>query len=75
MLEAHSKPGETTETHSHPACVGIGITDGRYKFTLSDGEGMEIELKAGEAVFLEAVEHTTENIGTTEARAILVELK
>lgn len=75
VLEAHSKPGEKTEMHSHPAYVGIGITDGHFKFTLPDGESTEIELKAGEALFLEAVEHMTENIGMSEARAILVELK
>ncbi len=75
VLEARFKPGDKTEMHSHPACVAIGITDGHYRFTHPDGESMEIELKAGEALFLEAVEHVTENIGSNETRGILVELK
>ena len=36
---------------------------------------MDVELTAGQAMYLDAVEHATEIAGTTEARGLLVELK
>lgn len=36
---------------------------------------MEAELKAGQAMYLDSVQHTTEIMGTTEAHVVLVELK
>ncbi len=75
VLESRMKPGQKTDMHSHPALVAIGISDGKYNFTLPDGGTAEVELKAGEAIFADAVEHATENLGSSEGCAILVELK
>lgn len=75
VLEFRGKPGDKTAMHSHPSCVAIGITDGKYKFTLPDGQSIEAEVKAGQAMYLDAVEHTTEVMGTSEAQALIVELK
>ena len=36
---------------------------------------MEVELEAGQALFLEAGDHRTENIGDAEATGFIVELK
>ena len=36
---------------------------------------MEAELKAGQALYLDPVEHTTEIMGTTESHVVIVELK
>ena len=75
VLEVRMQPGDKTEMHSHPALVAIAISDGQFKFTLSDGQTIEAGLKAGQTLYQDAVEHTTENIGSNEVRAILVELK
>ena len=75
ILDVKSKPGDKTALHSHPDVVAVGITDGKYRFAGPGGEAMELELKSGQAVFVEAVEHTTENVGTSESHTILVELK
>ena len=75
VLEARAKPGDKTELHSHPAQVAIAITAGQFRFTSPDGQTMEAELKAGQAMYLPPVEHTTEITGTTEANMLLVELK
>ncbi len=75
VLEARAKPGDKTELHSHPAQVAIAITDGQFRFTSPDGQTMEAELKAGQAMYLPPVEHTAEIMGTTEAHMVLVELK
>ena len=75
VLEVRSQPGDKTEMHSHPAAVAIAINDAGYRSTFADGQSVDIELKPGEAVFREAVEHSTEHIGPTEAHAVIVELK
>ena len=75
VLEFRANPGAKTAMHSHPALVYIALTDGQYRFTVPDGQTMDAELKAGQAMYLDPVEHTTEITGTTEARGLLVELK
>jgi quercetin dioxygenase-like cupin family protein len=75
VLEARGKPGDKTEMHAHPAQVVIALTDGKFRFTFPDGQTVEAELKAGQAMYLEPVEHATEITGTTESHNLLVELK
>ena len=75
VLEFRGTPGDKTELHSHPAMVAIALTDGKYRFTSPDGQTMDVELTAGQAMYLDAVEHATEIAGTTEAHGLLVELK
>ena len=75
VLESRMKPGDKTGMHSHPAVVAYGVGDGKFKFTSPDVQSMEVEMKAGMTMYLDAVEHSTENIGATEGHVILVELK
>ena len=75
VLEVRARPGAKTATHTHPSQVAVAISDGKYRFTSPDGQSMEVELKAGQAVYLDPVEHTTEIIGTREAHVLLIELK
>jgi quercetin dioxygenase-like cupin family protein len=75
VLEVRGTPGATTQMHSHPASVAIAVTDGTYRFTSPDGRTTDAELKAGQAMYFDAVEHAGEFTGTTETRVVLVELK
>ena len=75
VLDTIMKPGGRTAMHSHPAVVPYAISAGKYKFTSPDGHSMEAELEAGQAMYLDAVDHSTENVGATEGHIILVELK
>jgi quercetin dioxygenase-like cupin family protein len=75
ILDVHMKPGDKTEMHSHPAVVACSITGGKFKFTSPDGQSMELEFPPGVAMYMDAVEHATENVGATESHVILVELK
>ncbi len=74
ILEYRGRPGEKTEPHSHPDLVAIALTDAKVRFDVG-GQTAEAELPAGGTLFAEATEHATENIGSSEARIILVELK
>lgn len=75
VLEVHQKPGEKIGMHSHPAYLVYSFTGGKSKYTYPDGKTEEREGKAGEAVWREAETHASENVGTGEAHALLVELK
>jgi len=75
VLEARGKPGDKTGLHAHPAQVVIAITDGQFRFTSSDGQTTEAELKAGQARYLDPIEHTAEITGTRGSHNVLVELK
>ena len=75
VLEVRASPGIKTELHTHPSQVAVAISDGQYRFTSPEGQGMDVQLHPGQAMFLDPVEHTTEIIGTREAHVVLVELK
>ncbi len=69
------KPGEKLEMHSHPANILYALTPAKVKYTLPDGKTVEREAKRGQATWSDAVTHSSENIGTTETRTLLIELK
>ena len=51
------------------------LSDAKIKATSPDGKSEEISLKAGETRWREPLVHAVENIGTTEARVLAVEMK
>jgi len=71
MLEVSMKPGESTAMHSHPDV----LSDGKVRLTSPSGEASEVEFLAGAAMWREAEEHATDNVGTTEVRALSFEPK
>ena len=75
VVRVVTKPGEKLEMHSHPAHIVYSFTSGKAKFTSSDGKSEEREIKAGQAIWSDAVTHSTENAGTTESRVLVTELK
>ena len=75
LLEVRLKPGDSSAMHSHPAYVIYGLDAGKVKFNSPSGETAEIEIKAGDVMWREPEEHAVDNIGSTEAHALLLELK
>jgi quercetin dioxygenase-like cupin family protein len=75
LLEFRGKPGNKTAMHSHPAVVAVAITGAEVRFTLPNGQSMDMTLEAGHAMHMGAADHATEILGTSEAHVILVELK
>ena len=75
VLDVHHKPGEKSPLHSHPNHVVYSFTDGRVKFTSSDGKTDIRTVKAGQATWHNAETHTVENVGKTEEHALDIELK
>ena len=74
VLKYRDKPGEATKPHDHPDSVMVTLSSFRRR--ISSGEhSVEVSLGAGEVRWLDAQEHTGENIGDTETVSIFIELK
>ena len=75
VIEYRLKPGQKEVMHSHPPYVVHILSDGKIKSTVLGGATTETTVKKGDVLWRDPVTHSTENIGTTEVHAILVELK
>lgn len=74
VLEYRDRPGERTTPHSHPDSVMITLSSFRRRLS-SGGREADVELDSGLARWLDAQEHTGENIGETQTHVMFVELK
>jgi beta-alanine degradation protein BauB len=75
VQEHFLRPGEKVAMHSHPDKVIYAINDWTVRETLADGTTRVVEGKAGTARWGKATRHAVENIGATEVRNIVIELK
>jgi beta-alanine degradation protein BauB len=75
VMEYSSKPGDKEAMHSHGRTVLYVLSGGRNRHTFPDGKTKEVEYKAGDTLWREPVSHSVENVGKTEIRMILMELK
>jgi len=75
VLEWRFKPGEKEKMHSHPDGVVIVLADATLKSTSPDGTATSSALDNGEVRWRNALSHSLENVGSTEAHALAIELK
>ena len=75
VLEYHSKPGDKEPMHSHPPNLLYVLSASKLKFALPDGQSREAQFRIGEVLWREAETHTVENIGATDSRILIIELK
>jgi beta-alanine degradation protein BauB len=76
VLDIFLKPGEKAPMHNHPGDhVVYVMADTRFKLTFPDGKASEVDLKAGQVLWMEAGSHAAENIGTGAGHNLVVELK
>lgn len=75
VLEYRLKPGGREPMHSHPPGVVFALADATVKTTLPDGTVVAYPSHAGDVLWRDAVTHSAENVGTTEAHYYAVELK
>ena len=74
VLDYSDVPGTTTTPHVHPNRVMVTLSGFRRRL-MSGGREIEVELPAGQAVWLAAQEHAGSNIGDTPTHTIFIELK
>ncbi|HEY4339221.1 MAG TPA: hypothetical protein VGM97_04695 [Steroidobacteraceae bacterium] len=78
VLEYNSRPGMGVcgkGMHSHPAHLSILLSSARVRETTADGKVTEPSMPSGTVFWSEAVTHVTENLGGSDIRSLLVELK
>lgn len=76
VLDYHSKPGDKSPMHSHPDYLVYDLGSGyKVKFISPDGAEKTIEGQAGSVTWHDATTHAAENTGTTDAHALVIELK
>jgi len=75
VLEFRLARGATETTHRHPANVAVFLTDVNIRFTLPTGETRMRVARAGEVSYSGPTAHASENVGTADARGIIVEFK
>jgi hypothetical protein len=76
VLEYRSKPGDKAVMHVHPDYFVYNLSAYKIKFTAPDGKTVEPpEAKVGAVTWRGAETHATENVGTTDAHVLIVELK
>jgi len=74
VLRVTFQPGDTAKMHHHPQHMAYVLKGGKARMT-SENNTRELVLEEGTAVFLDAQEHETTNIGDTVIDLIVVELK
>jgi oxalate decarboxylase/phosphoglucose isomerase-like protein (cupin superfamily) len=75
-LEYTLKPGEKDQIHTHPPKSSYVVSGGKLKVYLENKEPLIFEDKPGDVSWMDYVgKHYVENIGTTEIKIILTEVK
>jgi hypothetical protein len=67
--------GAKVGMHSHPEYVVYPLSSYRMKFIFPDGTSRVVDIQQGTARYVPGMVHAEENIGTTDAHALLVEIK
>jgi hypothetical protein len=74
VLEYLDAPGDRTTMHAHPDTVMYTLSSFQRRLS-AGGRQVDVELPAGQVRWVGAQEHAGENIGTTPAHSIFIELK
>ena len=74
VLRVRYGPHEKSVMHSHPASVGVFLTDGDLKFNYPNGTTEEVHVKAGQTQWYPALVHLPENLSDKPFEVIVTEL-
>jgi quercetin dioxygenase-like cupin family protein len=75
VCEVTVKPGGKIPTHSHPDHFAYVLAPGKLKITKADGTATDANFETGAVIWILAETHRGENIGATEIKVLVVELK
>lgn len=73
VYEVMAKAGDKMAMHWHPDHIVCPLKDGKVKFTMPDGKTREVDMKAGDPVWVDSQSHSVEFL--TDASAMVIELK
>lgn len=75
VMEVSFKPGEKIDTHSHPDHVAYIASGGTLSITEQGKEPQDIVATDGQVLWLDAQTHSAVNVGQTDIKIVVVELK
>jgi len=77
LLEVNLAPGAKSVMHSHPDLMAVMLQPGVTKWTMPDGKTVQSapDTKRGTVIAMDAQTHTSENMGKTTLKAVLIEFK
>jgi len=75
VLQVVFEPGESIPVHSHPDHLAYAETAGKLRISPVGGSPSETDLTPGQVLFIKAESHSATNVGSTEIRVLVVELK
>jgi len=74
IIKVDYKPGAESAMHSHPDLVMYVISPAKTEFTAKDGTKQVMTLEKGMTMIVPADTHSVKNIGSTEAKVLLIEV-
>ncbi len=75
VMEVTFKPGASIKKHSHPDHYVYAASGGKLKISKLDGTSSVADITSGAVIWIPAETHWAENVGTTEIKLIVNELK
>ena len=75
VFDVRFAPGQKAEMHGHPDHIVYVLADYTLLLSAPDGGSRQVPLKAGQVFWMGAGPHAAVNMGETDGRAIVVELK
>jgi hypothetical protein len=75
VLSFVTQPGQKWALHSHPDSLAVALTEYSVRNLAPGQVPSERHSKPGDVRWIPAAAHTGENMGTTEMRGVIVELK
>ena len=75
VMEVTFAPSASIAMHSHPDHFVHVASGGKLALSYPDGTSKELEAKAGEILWIDAESHAAKNLGDTEVKLLVVELK
>jgi quercetin dioxygenase-like cupin family protein len=74
LFEVHFKPGDKIGVHSHPDHLAYVLSGGKLQLIYPD-TSVAIDAAAGATFWIPAESHAAENIGDTDVRVLVLDLK
>jgi quercetin dioxygenase-like cupin family protein len=75
LCEVSFKPGATIPAHSHPQHLIYAVTPGKLRIFAVGAEPADVELTAGQVLWIPSQTHHGTNTGSSDLRLLVVEFK
>jgi quercetin dioxygenase-like cupin family protein len=75
VIESTIPPGAVQAKHSHPATIVYYLSSATVKSEGPDGKPVVTERHAGDVAYREPLTHSSENVGKTPAKTLVIEFK